>query len=112
MRDDVKEEFIKKLMANFKDGRTGQRISVKEMADYIHVTENHLKAIEKGVVTNLSLTIFVDYCDALGWDYAQTIKYAKESATSKAFDEDTDNLGDYPDSIPDQFDNMTGSMNL
>ncbi len=85
MRDDVREEFIKNLTVNLKDGRKGQRISIKEMADYVHVTENHLKAIEKGVVTNLSLTIFVDYCDALGWDYAQTIKCAKESAiTSKA----------------------------
>ena len=68
--------FTKKLMTFLKDSREIQSISVKEMADCIGITENHLKALEKGEV-NVNLSIFIAYCDKLNFDYGKTIDAGK-----------------------------------
>lgn len=72
--------FTKKLMAFLKDSREIQSISVKEMADCIGITENHLKALEKGEV-NVNLVIFIAYCDKLNMDYGKVIETGRKLAS-------------------------------
>ena len=69
--------YTRVLMVYLTEKRICHKVSVEEMAEYIGITVNHLKAIEvNGVMGHCDIptTMLLDYMDRLDLDYSTTFK--------------------------------------
>ena len=75
--------YTRNLMLYLAEVREDCEVSTKDMAEYIGITENHLKALEKGENINIPVTIVLDYMDRLDLDYSSIFEEVENRITGR-----------------------------